>query len=336
MNAVVSELMHGSDGEVVTLIVDLSLNRKQNEVTVNHFSSAMQQLGFRTRSFLEQSRLLEKINLTLNGIKNTVRGSVAIFAAPDCVKVVPLRYQAVSRLVLDQHFALSELIYAESHYPLRHILVFGGSSARLFTGAGELCSEVTDYQPVMHVTHILKSLLHAGATDEGHGRGIRLQARPKLYEAVNALVESLPAPVIILGASDAGQLSDVASERVLALVEGNYEHASISDISEIAQKALELAGLQKTQNCLGEIDRLRHEKRIGAGGDEITQLLDEGRLQTLYFEETAITRLNPDPSHRMVETDRLINRTLQQRGDVVFLPEGSLAEYGGMVAGLRY
>jgi hypothetical protein len=336
MNAVVSELMQNNKGEVVTLIVDFSLNRKQNDATVKHFSSEMQRLKFRGTKVLDQSELLEKLNLTLNGINNTVRGSVAIFAAQDFIKVVPLHYQAISRLVLDSGFALSELLYAESRHPLHHILVFGGNGVRLFTGAGELCSEVTDYQPVIHVTHLLKSLDHSGSADEAHARGVKLQAKPKLHEAINNLVANLSSPVVVLGASNAGQLDQAASERVLALVDGNYEHASISDISEIAQKALDLTELQHTQIYLSEIDKLRHEKRLGAGCDEIVQLLGEGRLQTLYLEETAITQLQPGEAHELVDVDKSIALTLQQRGDVVFLPEGSLAESGGMVAGLRY
>ncbi len=339
MNEIINELVNCQNKPVLTLIVDLDMNRKENDAKLNHLSSEIQHLVLKNLPATERDILLKRLELVLQSMEGTAfSSSVAILAASDFVKVVPLYYQAQARLVADDGFALTEVMYSADIYPPCHILVFSGHGVRLFSKKGEQLSEISDNQAATHATHLLKAVAHAGHLNEAKnsGRGVQAIPDPKVNAAISALAESLEGPVIIVGAAHAGDLPLALSERSIATIDGSYDHATVADVAKVAHEASVKASAERAQQYFEEIEKLLHEKRLGSGSDEIKQLILGGRVQSLYLEDTTATCVKGSEQHQLSEDDRLIALALQYKGTIVFLPKDSLSSYGGMAAGLRF
>ncbi|GEM_PF-761442 len=338
MNEIISELLKCQDEQVLTLIVDLDMNRKENEVKLKHLGSELQHLALNIPDSTRDV-LMKRLELILQSIEGTIStGSLAILAASNFAKVIPLHYHARARLLADRGFALTEVIYSATNFPLCHVLVFSCNGVRVFSKNGEQLSEITDNQAAAHATHLLKSLAHSGHLNEAKnsGRGVRTNPDPKLKEAIAALAEDFEGPMVIVGAAHAGELPSSLSERSIATNDGCYEHATVADIAKVAHEACDKASAESAQHYFEEVEKLLHEKRLGSGSDEIKQLILAGRVQTLYIEDTAATCINDSELHQLSETDRLISLALQYNGKIVFLPKDSLSKYDAMAAGLRF
>ncbi len=338
MNEIINELLQCENEPVLTLIVDLDMNRKENEAKLKHLASEVQHLKL---DLPDSTRdiLFKRLELILQSIDGTLfNGSVAIFAAANFGKIFPLHYHAKPRVVADNGFALTEIAYSTSTFPLCHVLVFSCHGVRVFSKNGEHVSEIADNPAAAHATHLLKALAHSGHVNEAKnsGRGVKACSDPKLKAAISALSETLEGPMIIAGASHAGELPPSLDSRSIATVDGCYENASIADIAKVAQEACEKASTERAQNYLEAIEAFLHEKRLGSGNDEIEQLILAGRVQTLYVEDDAAISIKASEQHKLSEEDRMIASALRYKGEIVFLPKESLSNYGAMAAGLRF
>lgn len=185
-----------------------------------------------------------------------------------------------------------------------------------------------------HINHLLKSASQAIVSGAASAKGLKIHSNPKLEESILGLLKTISGPVIAVGESQYANLDECTN--ISATIEGNYEHASVAEIGLIAEDALNIAESKSAEKYLAEIDTLRHEKRLGAGLNEITQLIDEGRVRTLYIEHNLLRNPISEPAHKLTEIDKLVTQTLRHKGQIAFLPDDSLSSYEGAVAGLRY
>jgi hypothetical protein len=268
--------------------------------------------------------LLKRLELIFSGLESeTHNASVAIFIAKDFAKVVPLNYRASERIVLGD-IAASEVAYSAASCPRFHILVSGGNHVRLFEAAADQIVEIKENEQLTHVGHLLKSHDHSNQGDEH-----------KIHAAVAELCKGLNWPIVLIGTTHLGDISPL-SEYVMASIEGNYEHASTAEVLKVAKEQVEKYKTEKATKELAEIEKLSHEKRLGSGLDEITQLIKAGRVEKLYLEESEALAMQDGKENQTTINDQLISLTFQFNGEVVFLPANSLAKYDGMAAALRY
>ncbi|MFA6208969.1 MAG: hypothetical protein WCT03_23100 [Candidatus Obscuribacterales bacterium] len=326
MKNAMAELVTAKESPILSIIVDLGIVKRDNEAKLKHLMGEAVKLIPSDVASIDRDVLLKRLELIFTGLESeTHNASVAVFIAKDYAKVVPLNYRATERIVLGTAFAASEVAYSTASCPRFNILVGGGSSVRLFEAAADQIVEIKDNEKLAHVGHLLKSHDHAAHPSE----------QQKIHEAVAALCESLHWPLILVGGA---QFADTSSltEQVIASIEGNYEHATNTEILTVSKDLLQTWKDEQAAKELEAIEKLVADKRLGSGRDEITELIKAGRVEKLYVAESAALKVDSATENQLTVVDELITSTFQFGGEVVFLPENSLAKYEGMAAALRY
>lgn len=324
MKNAMAELVSTKEAPILSIIVDLGIVKRDNEAKLKHLMGEATKLIPSDVSTSDRDVLLKRLELIFSGLESeTHNASVAIFIAKDFAKVVPLNYRASERIVLGD-IAASEVAYSAASCPRFHILVSGGNHVRLFEAAADQIVEIKENEQLTHVGHLLKSHDHSNQGDEH-----------KIHAAVAELCKSLNWPIVLIGTTHFGDTSTL-SDYVMASVEGNYEHASTSEVLKVAKEQVEKYKVEKAAKEVAELEKLGHEKRLGSGLDEITQLIKAGRVEKLYLEESEALVMQDGKENQMTVNDQLISLTFQFNGEVVFLPANSLAKYEGMAASLRY
>ncbi|MBP9092469.1 hypothetical protein KBI23_15685 [bacterium] len=325
MKNAMAELVSTKEAPILSIIVDLGIVKRDNEAKLKHMMVEATKLIPQEVSTSDHDILVKRLELIFSGLESeTHNASVAIFIAKDFAKVVPLNYRATERVVLGDAFAASEVAYSAANCPRFHILVGGGNLVRLFEAAADQIVEIKENEQLTHVGHLLKSHDHSNQAEEH-----------KIHDAVAELCKSLQWPVVVIGTAHFGDTSSQANY-VMASLEGNYEHASAADVLKVAKEQVEIWKTAKVVKELEELEKLVHEKRLGSGLDEITQLIKAGRVEKLYLEESEALEVKSGKENQLTASDQMISLTFQFNGEVVFLPNNSLTKYEGMAAALRY
>jgi hypothetical protein len=324
MKNAMAELVSTKEAPILSIIVDLGIVKRDNEAKLKHLMGEATKLIPSDVSTSDRDVLLKRLELIFSGLESeTHNASVAIFIAKDFAKVVPLNYRASERIVLGD-IAASEVAYSAASCPRFHILVSGGNHVRLFEAAADQIVEIKENEQLTHVGHLLKSHDHSNQGDEH-----------KIHAAVAELCKGVNWPIVLIGTTHFGDISAL-SEYVMASIEGNYEHASTAEVLKVAKEQVEKYKAEKATKEVAELEKLGHEKRLGSGLDEITQLIKAGRVEKLYLEESEALAMQEGKENQMTVNDQLIALTFQFNGEVVFLPANSLTKYEGMAAALRY
>ncbi|MDP3507244.1 MAG: hypothetical protein Q8T09_04595 [Candidatus Melainabacteria bacterium] len=325
MKNALAELVSTQESPILSIIVDLGIVKRDNEAKLKHMMAEATKLIHKEVSTSDRDVLMKRLELIFSGLESeTHNASVAIFIAKDFAKVVPLNYRATERVVLGDAFAASEVAYSAANCPRFHVLVGGGHLVRLFEATSDQIVEIKENEKLTHVGHLLKSHDHSNQAEEH-----------KIHDAVAELCKSLQWPVVVIGTAHFGDTSSL-SEYVMSSLDGNYEHASTADVLKVAKEQVEIWKTAKVVKELEELEKLGHEKRLGSGLDEITQLIKTGRVEKLYLEELEALEIKSGKENQLSVSDQMISLTFQFNGEVVFLPSNSLAKYEGMAAALRY
>lgn len=175
-------------------------------------------------------------------------------------------------------------------------------------------------------------------------------------ERLGAVLDADPRPLYLVGLPPALSLLDEAGSRAHAAV-GRVAKGAPADIAPAALLAeLGTAMAEHAERRAAEVrarlDAARGAKTFAGGLDEVWTSVGEGRAGLVvveeHFQRTARTsegHLVPvdaeeaapgDASVREDVVDELVEAALDSGAEVVFLPDGTLTEHGGIAAALRY
>lgn len=316
------------ESNVLSVVFSLTSGDPHPEAKLKHVITAVKE---KVRSKSEEA-LLKRLELALMAIElKSHQQGFAVFVSSDRTEVVALNYPACERIVFGEQFALTEALYSSRAYPEYTALLMGASQARMFKGAGRYVSEVKADEPELdHLSHQIKeraSLIKS----QGSGHGAEALVVQKMQTTMLALLEKNQ-PAVLIGSEQnlAVQPNSGVNvdELVAAKITGNYDTATAGQIGELAAAAVQSCLKEETERELGRIDQLKHDHKVASGIDELSQVLSEGRVDTLYVEEQ-IDSVNAD-------AERLASLAIRAKAKVVFLPPGSLQSYTGIAAALRY
>jgi hypothetical protein len=239
------------------------------------------------------------------------------------------------------------------------VVVLAEQPARLFAGTGTDLEEVSEYGfPVA-------SGGSPGATRRPDApqmarSNIREAHLQEFYREVDAaLAEALvdePLPVVLMGARPSlGFFDDVTRhrERVIARIEGNYAEANAAAIAELAFPEVQEWLRQQREVAVQEVGAASGANRLAAGIENAWQAARDGRGARLVAEqgyrqparidrETGSLELIPGESEGVGQShlddavDELTELVLGKAGEVVFVEDGALADYGRVALVLRY
>jgi hypothetical protein len=186
-----------------------------------------------------------------------------------------------------------------------------------------------------------------GDIDEGHDRFFR-----KVDQAFDQVNKREKRPLVVIGVERyLSMFRDVSTENdVVAEVRGNHEHLNEHELGQRVWPAAQAGFRQRSAQVFSRLDAAIGARKIASTIGEVWRNAHEGRGELLIVEESyhapatideSGLHLTPADSVEPVDViddavDEAIETVLQMKGEVAFVPDGSLEQHGRIALVLRY
>lgn len=279
--------------------------------------------------------VMERLQGLLSDITDRpCRCSVGLFASPSVSVAHHLDVDVRERTVVDDTFATRDLLdearrsaaYVVATVSDRHVRIFHGSGDTLVGASArgvplERWSEESDTSWERRTVDLLR---RAGSGD---------------------------GPLVLFGAERrVAALVRAAGVEPVAVVRGNHDQTPWATLADLARTPLEEWEGSRNAEAMERLEGARNRRRLATGLDEIWSLAQESRVELLVVERGYAVPVRTDGPHLVpvgpeeVEApdvvddavDDLIEVVALRRGEVVIVPDGTLAGHGRVAAVLRF
>lgn len=278
---------------------------------------------------------------------------LGLFVNKSFARVMYLPFQVAERVVINTHFVTRDLMIAHARAPRYWTLVLSERMTRLLQGQDGKLTEFTGggFPLPLEIPGVV--------TESGGNFGVEQSARrneddrhyfQRVDKHFGEVAGTEPLPLAVVGIErDLAAFKEVSkhNDQVLAIVQGRHRESSAAMLADLVWPAMEQALKAKQQDILQRLDSAIGADRFAAGVDNIWQLAQEGRINTLIVEENFhyparlsdsgahfIASDGPDEMNDAVE--EIIGSVLDKKGQVAFVAPGSLKEHGCIAAVRRY
>ncbi|MFF5860517.1 chemotaxis protein [Streptomyces sp. NPDC012751] len=292
-------------------------------------------------------RALAEVDLT------HAEDGLVIFAAPGEHQVWSLARSVPERVVLSDTFLTRNLVSAQAADRPFWVLSLSADRVTLWNGgADRVVEDHSGGFPLIHVRENFDAerLMRIGDQpstfrDEGTRQYLR-----EADTAMSAVLREQPRPLYLTGDQAALSLMDEVGSVAQCAVHvphGGLAHASPEAVWQAIKPVLEAETHKNTTTVVSELTAARGRRAFAAGVDELWQNAREGRVRLLAVEENYRTTVRDDGDHLVpAETgdldarddivDEIVEQCLETGADVRFVPDGTLADAGGIAGVLRY
>jgi hypothetical protein len=265
--------------------------------------------------------------------------AIAILVTADESHVLRLPFPVFSRVVVNDTFATRDLVNGAGRTLSARVLVLAAERARCFEVTGNTFREVHGHGFPLHVSPPVQEDTPHG--DLPIGEHEHAEARRFVLRAVDVALAELQArdhkPIVVVApVRELAYFDEVTrfGPDVVGHVHGNHVTDSVADIERVVEPALATELARRSNDA---VRRANEEVGTGAtsGFATVAAAARAGRGHELIVEENlhvaAATTEGPDDP-----IDEVIEAVLAHDGQVTTVPDGALANQGGIVLILRY
>ena len=321
-------------------LADDASNRLLGEFTKRDIEPLLARLG----------QLVESIDHRAN------LDGLALFVNHEFARAFSLPFPLKERVVIDEKFAVRDLVYALNRSPRYWVLVLGEKPTRLYEATRETLVEITEGG---------FPLTHTGPGGEAPlpgGFGIRKSAyrderHRQFFRQVDAALRSFllkdPLPLVMVGVDRFRAFFNEVSDHkdaILTSVTGSHSKTSAHKLGELVWPPTRQALAESRKKYLAELEQAIGERKFVSTIGEVWRLAQEGRGRLLLVEEDYHAPARIDKSGLHLEkaddpatpdvlddaVDEVIQTVLEKQGQVVFVDNGALEQHRRVALVLRY
>ena len=292
---------------------------------------------------------------------------IAFFANKDIAEVHFVPFSLPEEVVIDDTFYTRFFVRAFNRSFFYPVLLLNTKPARLLLGLNTTLSEIIDPEDARKnqkgfpfewqwdvTSDRIVQATQFGFKDAGYKSAKDLQFFQQVDQALDAHLAHNDFPLIVIGPEEnLGEFKKTTKHaaRIIAYVEGNDARAPLDDLSKIIAPILEKYRAQKKADALKLFIESIGTEKYATGTTDVWLRAFEGRVRMLLVEEgfvfpgfknqakpQEIIPYDKETAPAVTEdlVDDLIELVLSKNGTVVFVPAGTLKEYGHVGAVLRY
>lgn len=279
---------------------------------------------------------------------------LAICVNKDMFRVYRLPFPPKERIVVDETFLTRDLVYALNRSSRYWLLVLSEKPTRLFEGFRDTVVEVRDGGfPMEHKGP-------GGSTALPGGRGVRKSAyrdeyHQQFFRSVNSALSEFtaddPLPLVVTGVDKfISMFREITPIPIEGVIKGSHDRTSAHELGKMAWPLVEEHLARKRDMILGELARAVKEGAVVSTICGVWPASIQGRGRTLLVEEgfhypatvdesgLNITPADDPAAPGVIDdaVDQIIEAVIAARGDVVFVPDGTLEEHQRMALMVRY
>ena len=300
--------------------------------------------------------VLDKIRRMINTLNyNTHKKSVAIFASPLVEKVYYLDVAVEEKIVVDSSFEIRDLVYSQKQVIQYLVLLLSAERSKMYLGN---CSSF------LLIKSNVPASVHAYENDvpEKVGKFSDPSARKEVMldkflmhmdQGLSLVLKAYPFPVFVLGAERVlGHFRQMThnEKNIVGYVHGNFLDATETEIRAALHPYLDDWQQVRQTDLINRIRAAGEEGKLSKGIREVWKASTGRNARILVVEKgfSYPARQAPEPGSIYRETaasnnvfyikdavDDVMEKVLAGGGDVQFVDDGMLKEYGH-IALIRY
>ncbi|MFM2207817.1 MAG: hypothetical protein RL213_1792 [Bacteroidota bacterium] len=302
--------------------------------------------------------LMDRLHEAIAGIDYTsLSESLAIYVSEGTSKVIHLPFEVSEKVIVDDSFEVRDLIYSAKLNRQYLLVSVTKNGVRTAIGFGNALLPVK-YKDMPRNIHDVKNshslpgwdYLDTEAYDENNLRNYL----HFIDETVRKAVGNEDLPIIFAGdVKLLGYLRTGATvaPKVIGYIEGNLDHATVPEIRQKVQPILDGLNKKQEEEAMLLLQHFVSKNQFSAGIAEVWRSVSEGKARLLLVErdyreagmlgDDEYTFIPGEPvsaPHRLVAdaVDDLIEHVIRHKGDVQFVPDGTLAQFQRIASVNRY
>lgn len=292
--------------------------------------------------------VMQKLKNCISNLNfNTHKKSIAIFVSPVFEKVLYLDIAVEEKIIVDESFEIRDLVFSKKEIHKYLILLLSGKNSRIFLGNTDSFVRIVSSTPesvYAYVNEVPERV--ANFSDPSERKEIVMDKF--LYHIDNSLDIILNAyhlPLFVLGTDRiAGHFKAITrhSSAIIDYIHGNYEEYSPEELKELLQPHIADWKSVKQKDLLNQLEDAAGKKKLAVGMKEVWReaMQNKGRLLVVEknFMYPAEHGNNGDEIRQLMPpynkysyikdaVDDVIEKVLENGGDVEFTDEGTLEDY---------
>jgi hypothetical protein len=296
--------------------------------------------------------VMEQLNAAAASVDhNTNLDTLALFATHDMHRVVKLPVGTTDRVIIDHNFATRDLmraLQAGDHY---YILTLSGHQSRLIEAYADSALREFSAGHAFPIPNRLYNTHQDQRAQANVEEDLRREFCNRVDKALLEVHKDSPLPVMLAGDDrNVAFYREVADKPgiIIGHISGSPDEQTPRELAEKAHGELRRLREAARAEALARIGRAQGAGRLIDDIGDMFRAAGEGRGEVFFAEEGFfqpariegdVVAVHEDPKAPGVMddiVDEIAERTLGRGGEVVFLPNGSLAPYRGACMVTRY
>ncbi|MFI5153988.1 MAG: hypothetical protein ACHQET_11680 [Chitinophagales bacterium] len=300
--------------------------------------------------------VIDKLRRVIHQLNyNTHKQSIAIFASPLNEKVFYLDIPVEEKIVIDESFEIRDLVYSKKQNIKYLVLLLSGKSSKMYLGncssfiliKSNIPNDIEAYERDM------PSQVANFSDLSSHKEIVTDNFLHHMDEGLTLVLKAYPLPVFVMGTDKViGHFKKMTrnEQSIIEYIHGNYEEASEAELRLVMKPYTAEWKKIREQAVLKQIEAAMDEKKLSIGIDEVWAstshkngrilIVEKDFMYPAHLGANAETIYKQDmnlenPFYIKDAVDDIIERILENGGDVEFVDNGALRAYN-KIALVRY
>ncbi len=274
--------------------------------------------------------------------------SVAFYASPVFEKTLYLDVPVEEKIIVDESFEIRDLVYSRKQLHKYLVLLLTGKESRIFLGNGKTLVRLIPDNPETVYAYINEAPERVANFSDMNERKEMMMDKflHHIDKGLEGILNTHPLPLFVMGTERIlGHFNKITrhAAAVVEYVRGNYLGYHVPELMEVLQPAILQWQKKREQDLLAQLDAARSRQRMVSGIIPVWREAMQGNGRLLVIEKNymfpaqrvagdleieALTTPFNELSYIRDAVDDVIEKVLQNGGDVEFVEEGLLKEAG--------
>jgi hypothetical protein len=303
------------------------------------------------------SLVIAKLNKLVKNLNfNTYKKSIALYVSPVFEKILYLDVPVEEKIIIDESFEIRDLVYGKKQLHKYLVLLLSGKESKMYLGnSGDLVRIISD-RPEQIDAYVNEAPERvANFSDVSDRREIMM--KKFLYHIDHSLDIVLNAwhlPLFVIGTDRIlGHFKQITrhEKAIVEIIRGNYEESSLVQLKEILEPYINDWKKVKEKDLLNQVEEAAGKKKLAVGMTAVWRDATHKKGKLLVVEKNYMFPAQHSSTSDVIEkleepynrfsyikdaVDDVIERVLDNGGDVEFVDEGLLKEYEKIVLSNYY
>ncbi len=292
--------------------------------------------------------VMKKLRTLIRGLNfNTHKKSIAIFVSPVFEKVLYLDVPVEEKIIIDESFEIRDLVYSKKQLHKYLVLLLSGKESRIYLGNTDTFVRIVSNTAETVVSYDNdRPERVANFSDMSERREIIMDKfLHHIDKSLDLILNAYHLPLFVLGTDRIlGHFKKLTTHKaaIVEYVAGNYEEASLPQLKKILEPHITDWKKIKQKDLLNQLEEAAGKKKLASGMKEVWReaMGRKGRLLVVeknymypaqHGSREEVIYQSPETYNKFSyikdAVDDVIEKVLENGGDVEFVDENLLKEY---------